>query len=77
MRINVSIGIRPFAILALAAFATAVAAQEENCAECHEDVSFESPAHPDLLCIDCHTNVPPEHDDLDLEPLTDAESCAG
>ena len=26
-------------------------------------------------CQDCHTNVGPEHEDADLEPLTDEESC--
>ena len=65
------------ATLALTMFAVTVVAQEENCTDCHEDVTFESPAHPDLFCGDCHTNVPPEHDGEDLESLTDAESCAG
>ena len=53
----------------------AASAQEIDCADCHEDVTFSSPAHPDLLCRDCHTNVDSEHDTADLAPLTDAESC--
>lgn len=51
-------------------------AQDIECAECHEDVVFDSPAHPDVACHECHTNVTAEHDEAgDLEPLTDAESC--
>jgi len=52
-----------------------VAGQEIECGECHEDVSFSSAAHPDVVCQDCHTNITAEHDGDDLEPLTDAESC--
>ena len=66
------------AILALGATALLVstlAAQEIDCAECHEDVSFASPAHPDLVCRDCHTNVTAEHKGADLDTLTDEESC--
>jgi len=55
-------------------YSTAVA-QDIDCAECHEDVTFDSPAHPDLVCGDCHTNVTAEHDTADLAPLTDADSC--
>ena len=54
----------------------AASAQDIDCAECHEDVAFASPAHPDLVCLDCHTNVTAEHDTRDLAPLTDEESCA-
>jgi len=61
------------ALLVLAAFAAS--AQEINCGECHEDVSFTSTAHPDVTCLECHTNVTEEHEDDDLEPLTDKESC--
>jgi len=61
------------ALLVLAAFAAG--AQEINCGECHEDVSFTSTAHPDVTCHECHTNVTAEHEDADLEPLTDKESC--
>jgi cytochrome b subunit of formate dehydrogenase len=50
-------------------------AQDIDCMECHDDVVFDSPAHPDVACQDCHTNVGPEHEGADLEPLTDEESC--
>lgn len=50
-------------------------AQDINCGECHEDVSFTSTAHPDVTCQECHTNVTPEHEAADLEPLSDDESC--
>ncbi|MDJ0939525.1 MAG: cytochrome c3 family protein [Woeseiaceae bacterium] len=63
-------------LLATLLFLTvSVSSGQENCGECHEDVAFDSPAHPEAMCTDCHTNVPPEHDDSDLEPLTDEESC--
>ncbi len=65
--------IKLFPLLILASF---VQAQEINCAECHEDVEFTSTAHPDLICVDCHTNVTPEHEGNDLEPLTNENSCA-
>ena len=60
------------ALLFLAAIAPA---QSEGCADCHDDVQLASSAHPDIVCLDCHTNVPPEHEADDLEPLTDAASC--
>lgn len=50
-------------------------AQEIDCANCHDSVTFNSPAHPDLGCRDCHANVTPEHRGQDLEPLGD-ESCS-
>ncbi len=68
-------------ILALAISSLGAAsayAQSIDCGECHEDtdVAFASTAHPDLVCLDCHTNVTSEHDTKDLAPLTDEESCA-
>jgi cytochrome b subunit of formate dehydrogenase len=60
-------------LLVLASFAQA---QEINCSECHEDVEFTSAAHPDVICLDCHTNVTLEHEGDDLEPLTNENSCA-
>ena len=60
-------------LLVLASFA---AAQEIECAECHEGVSFSSTAHPDLVCQDCHTNVTTGHEGNDLEPLSNENSCA-
>jgi len=52
-----------------------VSAQGIDCGECHEDVSFTSTAHPDVTCQECHTNVTAAHEDADLEPLSDADSC--
>ncbi len=64
------------ALLMLSGFAAVAEAQtEEPCESCHEDTVIEPSAHPDLVCVDCHVNVPPEHEDDDLEPLTDEESC--
>ena len=63
------------ALLFWAFFALPAAAQDIDCAECHEDVSYTSTAHPDVTCQECHTNVTIEHEDADLEPLTDDESC--
>jgi len=65
--------IAAWALLVLAA--SAASAQDIDCGECHEDVSFTSSAHPDVTCHECHTNVTAEHEDADLEPLTDQESC--
>jgi len=62
-----------WALLVLAA--PAASAQDIDCGECHEDVSFTSTAHPDVTCNECHTNVTAEHEDADLDPLTDKESC--
>ena len=61
--------------LAATVWVSVVAAQDLVCAECHDDVVATSPAHPDAECGDCHTNVPPDHEGDDLEPLTDEESC--
>jgi len=63
-------------LVLLLIFASFAQAQEIDCAECHEDVEFSSAAHPDLICLDCHTNVSTEHDGNDLEPLTNENSCA-
>ncbi len=53
-------------------------AQDIDCGECHDaaDVGFTSTVHADVTCQECHTNVTPAHEGADLEPLTDAESCA-
>ncbi len=50
-------------------------AQESNCERCHDDVTFSSPAHPDLSCDDCHTNITRKHRREGAAPLTDEESC--
>ena len=49
-------------------------AQEVDCLQCHDGAIFDSPVHPDLVCQDCHANVPPDHEGGDLEPVTDADS---
>lgn len=67
-RVAITIGI-------LASSTPIVHADDIDCAECHEGVSLSSPAHPDLTCQDCHTNVTPVHRGNDLAPLTDDESC--
>ena len=56
-------------------FAGTAKAQDIDCMECHEDVEFDSPAHPDVECYECHSNVTAEHEGDDLEPLTDEDSC--
>ena len=61
------------AVLMLLAFS--LYAQEPDCKGCHKDVVFASTAHTQEACTDCHTNVPPDHEDADLEPLTDEQSC--
>jgi len=67
---------RAFLILSLLSLLTSLAwAEAIDCAECHGDVVFSSPAHPDLVCQDCHTNVTTDHSEDDLESLTDEESC--
>lgn len=58
-------------------FIGTVQAQDIDCGECHENVVFNSPAHPDVTCGECHSNVTLEHEADDLEPLTDEESCQG
>jgi cytochrome b subunit of formate dehydrogenase len=63
------------ALAALSLLSLPLVAQDINCGECHEDVTFSSAAHPGLLCHDCHTNVTTEHEGADLGPLTDDESC--
>ena len=37
--------------------ATTASAQDSKCVECHKDVAFASPAHPQTKCTECHTNV--------------------
>lgn len=63
------------AFVALAAVARVAVAQDNECAECHEEVVHQSEPHREVACSECHTNVTEEHDDDDLEPLTDAEAC--
>jgi cytochrome b subunit of formate dehydrogenase len=66
---------KPFALISLISVCSIALGQGVDCAECHEDVVISSPAHPDVICNDCHTNVTAEHQGNDLDPLTDGESC--
>ena len=52
--------------------------ETESCLRCHEDAVFESPAHPDTQCAECHTNITPEHRDaLPAEHKMEADAiCA-
>ena len=63
------------AVTLLVFAAVSAYAQDIDCGECHDDVTHTSPVHADVTCIECHTNVTAEHEDKDLEPLTDEESC--
>ena len=49
-------------------------AQEPDCAECHEaqPAAMAASVHAELVCADCHTEVPPEHDEGGMEPLDDS-----
>jgi cytochrome b subunit of formate dehydrogenase len=66
-----------FAATLLVLAGAPVLAQDIDCGECHDaaDVGYTSTAHPDVACVECHTNVTPAHKDADLEQLTDEESC--
>jgi cytochrome b subunit of formate dehydrogenase len=61
--------------LALIAAAAGAGADEIDCLECHDEVVIDAPAHPDVTCAECHTNVTAAHEGRDLPPLTDDESC--
>ena len=66
-------------VAALSLGATAVSAQEReiNCMACHDDVHFDSTAHAEVACKDCHTNVKrPRHKKEDLADLTGDAICA-
>lgn len=68
-----------FALVALSLFTTTADAQQReiNCMACHSDVHFESTAHAELGCRDCHTNVErPRHTAEDLADLTGDAMCA-
>ena len=69
------VGLHVAALIVMVLAAFAASAQDIDCGECHEDVSFTSTAHPDVACHECHTNVTAEHEGADLEALTDKESC--
>ncbi|MFU8894769.1 MAG: hypothetical protein ACNA8J_00130 [Gammaproteobacteria bacterium] len=67
------------ALVALSLFTTTADAQQReiNCMACHSDVHFESTAHGELGCRDCHTNVErPRHTAEDLAGLTGDAMCA-
>jgi cytochrome b subunit of formate dehydrogenase len=35
--------------------------ENESCLKCHEDATFESTAHPETQCAECHANITAEH----------------
>jgi hypothetical protein len=68
-----------FVLAALSLAATTATAQEReiNCMGCHEDVHFDSTAHAEIACKDCHTNVTrPRHKKEDLADLAGDAICA-
>ena len=68
-----------FVLAALSLAATTATAQEReiNCMACHEDVHFDSTAHAEIACKDCHTNVTrPRHKKEDLADLAGDAICA-
>jgi cytochrome b subunit of formate dehydrogenase len=49
-----------------------------SCLACHKDATFESPAHPDTQCAECHTNITAEHKDaLPAEQKLEADAICG
>ena len=62
-------------LLALAILNLTPGALAMECVNCHDDVAFNSPVHPDLACGECHTNVVDGRHRRGLAPLTDEESC--
>ena len=53
--------------------------ENESCLGCHKDAAFESPAHADIKCAECHTNITAEHKDaLPAEQKLEGDAiCAG
>ncbi len=54
----------------------------ESCVGCHTDAGFESPAHADTQCAECHANITKEHKDalpaeLRMEPDAICAQCHG
>jgi predicted CXXCH cytochrome family protein len=56
-----------------------VGADEPACLKCHEDVKVNSPPHAEKTCVDCHTNITPDHKGAlpDDQKLTGDQICAG
>ncbi len=68
-------------LLCLGLFMGPLAANADDaaCLGCHKDVTVKSPAHPDKTCVDCHTNITPDHKAAlpDDQKLTGNQICAG
>ena len=66
------------AAIALAStISTSFAAENINCAMCHDDVAVTSTAHESLGCQDCHTNViSKRHKAADVAELMGDDICA-
>ena len=69
------VGLAFLALVTTILAAPVLGAQELICNDCHDDIVFDSPAHPDVMCGECHTNVVDRRHKRGLEPLTDEESC--
>jgi len=61
-----------------AARAADAAPDSAACLGCHKDAAFESPAHANTQCVECHTNIPAGHKDaLPVEQKMTADAiCA-
>jgi cytochrome b subunit of formate dehydrogenase len=60
----------------------APAVDSGTCVKCHEDATFESRAHPETQCVECHTNITAAHkealpDDQKLEADAICAQCHG
>jgi len=64
-------------VLSLGAATANAQEREIRCAMCHKDTHFDSTAHAEVACKDCHTNVTsPRHKKEDLADLTGDAICA-
>jgi thiosulfate reductase cytochrome b subunit len=56
--------------------------ENDSCLGCHKDAGFESPAHADTQCAECHTNITKDHKgalpaELKMEPDAICAQCHG
>jgi len=65
------------AIALASTISASFAAENINCAMCHDDVAVTSTAHESLGCQDCHTNViSKRHKAADVAELMGDDICA-
>ncbi|HKK03068.1 MAG TPA: hypothetical protein VKA17_04010, partial [Gammaproteobacteria bacterium] len=70
-------GLLVAALLSFGADTASAQEREIRCSGCHRDVQFDSTAHADVACKDCHTNVDsPRHTAEDLADLSGDAICA-